>query len=98
MASMTVDLAAELRPAGIAVSCVHPADLMPTALVHETGLPPQSTVEQGAAAVLGLARTTAPVSPYYNGLTPAAPHADALDPEKREQLREATERLLTATR
>ncbi|MFF8989605.1 SDR family NAD(P)-dependent oxidoreductase [Streptomyces sp. NPDC014983] len=54
LASMTMDLAAELGPDGITVSCVHPADLMPTPLVQQTGLAPQSTIEQGTEAVLRL--------------------------------------------
>ncbi|MDQ1018097.1 SDR family NAD(P)-dependent oxidoreductase [Streptomyces afghaniensis] len=97
LASFTVDLAEEVGAEGIAVSCVHPADLMPTALVRETGLEPASTIEQGAEAVLRLA--CSPVGEtaggqYFHGLTPAAPHDDVMDPDKRRRLREATERLL----
>ncbi|MEU3419560.1 SDR family NAD(P)-dependent oxidoreductase [Streptomyces murinus] len=98
LASLTVDLAAELGPYGITVSCVHPADLMPTSMVRQTGLAPQSTVEQGAEAVLRLVHSAAggdmAHGHYYNVLEPAQPHPDVMCPEKRELLRGATERLL----
>jgi NAD(P)-dependent dehydrogenase (short-subunit alcohol dehydrogenase family) len=99
---MTVDLAEELGPEGITVSCVHPADLMPTPMVRRTGLPPRSTVEQGAEAVLRASRATerggtGDGPTYYNGLQPADPHPDVLCPDKRARLREATEALLAGS-
>ncbi|WP_298567965.1 SDR family NAD(P)-dependent oxidoreductase [Streptomyces luteogriseus] len=97
LASFTVDLAEEVKADGITVNCVHPADLMPTALVRETGLAPASTLEQGAEAVLRLAcapEGDTATGLYFNGLTQAAPHDDVMDPDKRHALREATERLL----
>ncbi|WP_367043485.1 hypothetical protein [Streptomyces sp. Je 1-332] len=69
----------------------------PTALVRETGLAPQSTVQEGGEAVLSLALSTERASAtggYYSGLEASAPHDDVLDPGKRLALRESTERLL----
>lgn len=97
LASFTVDIAEELAPEGITVNCVHPADLMPTALVRETGLAPRSTVQEGGDAVLSLALSAERASAtggYYSGLQASAPHDDVLDPGKRLALRESTERLL----
>ncbi|CAL9278608.1 SDR family NAD(P)-dependent oxidoreductase [Streptomyces sp. SudanB91_2054] len=100
LASLTVDLAAELGPRGVAVSCVHPADLMPTPMVRRTGLAPRSTLDQGAEAVLRLIHGTggADTQPghYYNGLRPESPHPDVLRPDRRERLRRVTEELLAA--
>ncbi|MFJ7625601.1 SDR family NAD(P)-dependent oxidoreductase [Streptomyces sp. NPDC097595] len=98
LASFSRDLADELRPYRIAVNCVHPADLMDTALVRDTGLAPQSTVAQGGDAVLALMSppfTEAGTGGYYNGLERAEPHEDVQDAVKRRRLRETTERLLS---
>ncbi|GGX12910.1 3-oxoacyl-ACP reductase [Streptomyces malachitofuscus] len=97
LASFTVDLAAETADDGLLVNCVHPADLMPTALVAETGLAPASTLEEGADAVLRL--VTAPAAEigtggYFHGTGKAEPHDDVRDPGRRAALRQATERLL----
>jgi NAD(P)-dependent dehydrogenase (short-subunit alcohol dehydrogenase family) len=99
LASFTMDLAAETASDGIGVVCVHPADLMPTALVRETGLAPQSTVEQGAEAVLRL--VAAPPAEfvsgsYHHGPGRATPHDDVLDPARRDALRTRTRRMLGA--
>ena len=100
LASFSMDLAAESAPDGIGVACVHPADLMPTPLVHETGLAPQSTIEQGVEAVMRLvsAPSTEFVSGgYYHGLSCATPHTDVLDAGKRKALREATAHVLASS-
>ena len=96
LVSFTMDLADELGDAA-RVICVHPADLMPTRLVADTGLPPVSTLDQGADAVLAALMTPRSASPtgvFYAGTASALPHADALDPARRQALRLSTERLL----
>src|SRR3984957_6413977 len=50
LAAFTFDLAGELEPAQVTVNCLHPATLMPTAMVSQAGIAPVSTVEQGVAA------------------------------------------------
>ncbi|WP_405900032.1 SDR family NAD(P)-dependent oxidoreductase [Streptomyces sp. NBC_00727] len=98
LASFSRDLADELKPSGIAVNCVHPADLMDTALVRDTGLAPQSTVTQGGDAVLALLRlpfTESGTGGYFNGLERAEPHEDVQDAVKRRRLHGMTERLLS---
>lgn len=95
--AFTMDLAGELGDTA-RVTCVHPADLMPTRLVEETGLLPASTLGQGAEAVLAVLnvpRLDAPTGCFYQGTVAAQPHPDALDLVKRQALRETTERLLS---
>lgn len=46
----TIDLADELRSAGISVFALHPATYMNTTMVSRAGVTPISTVEQGADA------------------------------------------------
>jgi NAD(P)-dependent dehydrogenase (short-subunit alcohol dehydrogenase family) len=97
LASFSVDLAEELTGTGITVTCVHPADLMPTRMVLETGLRPLSTIEEGTEAVLRLVEAPAAetgTGTYHHGLTPAEPHSDISHPTKRHLLRDATERIL----
>lgn len=94
----TFDLAEQLRGQGVTVNCVHPAALMDTAMVHEAGITPMSTVDEGLAAVL------APIADpefdgvtgqFYSGTRRATALAPAYDPRFRRDLREVTERMLT---
>jgi NAD(P)-dependent dehydrogenase (short-subunit alcohol dehydrogenase family) len=94
----TFDLARELENRHIAVVALHPATLMPTAMVQTHGIAPVESLEQGAAAVVNLA--TAPNSPsgvFFNGLRRAEPNAQAADPYARSQLRRASEALVART-
>lgn len=96
----TVDLADELREKGVTVNALHPATLMPTAMVREGWAgAPVSTLEQGGAATLrlvldeGLASTT---GCYFDSTAPdpATPHRQASDAEARRRLRELSDRLV----
>ena len=60
----TIDLAEELRGTGVTVTCLHPATYMDTAMVRRAGVTPQSTVAEGAEAILNLA-----ISPALEGRT-----------------------------
>ena len=48
----TIDLAEQLKDAGITVNCLHPATFMNTNMVIESGYSPTSSVEEGADAIL----------------------------------------------
>ena len=85
----TFDLAHELAGSGITVNCLHPASYMDTTMVRESGLPPMSSVDDGAAAIVNLA-----VSPelegrtglYFNGQRTARAELQAYDEAARERL------------
>lgn len=94
---LTFDLAEELAGSGVTATAVHPATFMATGMVLNAGLEPQSTVEQGAAAILALAvgpqhATTSGV--FFNGLNEARANAQAYDREARRKL-DAIGRTLT---
>ena len=86
----TIDLAHELRGIGVTVNALHPATFMNTTMVHQSGVTPISSVEEGADAILKLA-----VSPevegqsglYFNGQREARANAQAYDAAAREHLR-----------
>ncbi len=86
---LTIELAAELRAAGITVNCLHPATYMDTTMVRAAGVAPASTVEQGAAAVMNLAvsrELEGHTGEYFDGLRPARANAQAYDPQARRRL------------
>ena len=85
----TFDLARELEGRRVIATALHPATLMNTGMVRAARMRAQSTVEEGARAVVNLA--TAPGianGQYYDGLRPASAHAQAYDEKARAQLRE----------
>ena len=47
----TFDLAQQLAGTEVSANCLHPASLMDTRMVRETGTKPTSTVEEGTRAV-----------------------------------------------
>jgi len=83
-----MDLAAELRDQGVTVVALHPATMMNTTMVQQSGLPARATVDEGAEAVMHL--ITAPAletGQYFNGLNPARANAQAYDEPARARLR-----------
>jgi NAD(P)-dependent dehydrogenase (short-subunit alcohol dehydrogenase family) len=95
----TFDLADELAGSGVTANCLHPASLMPTAMVRESRYGTIDSLEQGLHATLRLI-----VDPdldgvtgrYFNGTQPARALDQAYDPAFRARLRERTEALLLA--
>ena len=86
----TIDLAGQLRDAGVTANCLHPATYMPTKMVLSAGVDPVSPLEQGTDATLRLIADPAldAVSGrYFNGLREAAPHPQAEDAAARARLR-----------
>lgn len=90
----TFDLARELDGKDVLVNALHPATLMPTAMVRRAGVEPRATIDEGADAVMQL--ITAPdigSGRYFNGLRPARANAQAYDEEARAKLRKLSEEL-----
>ncbi|MEU6646584.1 SDR family NAD(P)-dependent oxidoreductase [Saccharomonospora sp. NPDC046836] len=93
----TIDLADELRGAGVTVNALHPATYMDTTMVRQTGTTPVSSVAEGGAATLRLvtAEELDGVSGhYFHGVRPAEPHRQADDPVARQRLRELSDELI----
>jgi NAD(P)-dependent dehydrogenase (short-subunit alcohol dehydrogenase family) len=83
----TFDLAEKLVGTDVIATCLHPATYMDTTMVRRAGVTPVSTVDQGAEAILNLARSPEGRSGlYFNGLREAQAHSQAYDAEARRQL------------
>ncbi|MGO8916072.1 MAG: SDR family NAD(P)-dependent oxidoreductase [Stellaceae bacterium] len=86
----TIDLADELKGAGVTVNSLHPASYMDTAMVRRAGVTPWSSVEEGAEAILALAASPARDGQsglYFNGLQPARANAQAYEVAARQRLK-----------
>ena len=86
----TFDLAGELAGTGVTATCLHPATYMDTAMVRRAGVKPWSSVEEGAGAIMNLARSPSLAGKtglYFNGMNPAQPNAQAYDLDARHRLR-----------
>lgn len=94
MIMATIEYAEELDGTGVTVNALHPATLMPTTMVRESGVTPISTLAEGADATLrlicdpGLSQTT---GQYFNGTRRSHPHAQADDPKARRRLLEISD-------
>jgi NAD(P)-dependent dehydrogenase (short-subunit alcohol dehydrogenase family) len=90
----TFDLARELEGKGVSVNALHPATMMNTNMVLSRGARTQSTVEEGAAAVLHLIEAQGLGSGgFFDGTRPARASAQAYDENARARLRRLSEAL-----
>lgn len=95
----TFDLAEELAGSGVTVTALHPATFMDTHMVREAGGTPQSSVEEGADAIMHLAvepDTEGVSGRYFDRTRPARARPQAYDGTARERLRELSFRLTGA--
>jgi NAD(P)-dependent dehydrogenase (short-subunit alcohol dehydrogenase family) len=86
----TLDLAEALKGSGVTANAVHPATLMPTKMVAEARMAPQSTLEEGTDAVMRLARSPdveGVSGQFFDGRRPARAHSSAYDERVRARLR-----------
>jgi NAD(P)-dependent dehydrogenase (short-subunit alcohol dehydrogenase family) len=86
----TIDLAEELKGAGVTVNALHPATYMNTTMVRDGGMTPVSTVEEGGAAILHLVSGDDVVGKsglFFNGLREAKANPQAYDAAARRRLR-----------
>jgi len=85
----TIDLAEELKSAGVTVNALHPATYMNTTMVRAGGITPISTVEQGGEAILHLVSgddVAAKSGLFFNGMNEAKAHPQAYDAAARKRL------------
>jgi NAD(P)-dependent dehydrogenase (short-subunit alcohol dehydrogenase family) len=91
----TIDLAAELEAKGVTVNALHPATMMPTGMVLKTGRPVQSTIDEGAKAVLHLIQDPGVgTGQFFVGQSPGRAHAQAYDADARARLKRLSEELV----
>ena len=93
----TFDLAADLVGTGVSVNAVHPATMMATTMVRETGWEVQSTLEEGLDATWPLLADPAmdDVSGrYFDRTHPADPDPQADDPAARAWVRQLNDELI----
>jgi NAD(P)-dependent dehydrogenase (short-subunit alcohol dehydrogenase family) len=89
----TLDLAEELEGSDVTVNALHPATFMDTRMVERAGIEPQSTVDEGADAVMHLVTGDVGTGGYFNGQRSARANAQAYDEDARRRLRELSEEL-----
>ena len=94
----TVELAERLGPdAGVTVNALHPATLMDTRMIRESGFgTPRSTIEEGARATVRLLADESlddRSGEYFDGLDEARADPQAYDDEARRRLWELSEAL-----
>lgn len=92
----TIDLADELKDAGITANALHPATYMNTTMVRAGGITPISTVEQGGAAILHLIEgddVAGKSGLFFNGMNEARANPQAYDADARKRLRELSLKL-----
>lgn len=99
----TFDLAEELAGSGVTVNCLHPATLMDTKMVLDSGYFPgtRATIEEGAEALekLAVSAELEGVSgEYFDGLVKSRADDQAYDPDARELLRALSETLAAGQR
>lgn len=76
----TFDMAERLAGTGITVNAVHPANQMDTDLIRQHGVQPQTTVDDGAEAVLNaLAAGRSETGMYFFGVERGRAHEQAYD-------------------
>ena len=92
----TFDLAKELQGSGVTVNCLHPATYMNTKMVHESGIKPLNSVEEGAGAILYLAASPeleGKTGIYFDGKRPERADPQAYDNDARRNLWLLSQRL-----
>ena len=95
----TFDLADRLAADGVTGNALHPAALMDTAMIRQSGFTAATTVADGAAPVVRLATDPAlagVTGRYFDRFDDAAAHPQAYDPDARAALGALTRELVRA--
>ena len=91
-----LDLAEELRDAGVTATALHPGTYMPTKIVLHAGVTPATPLEEGLEATWRLVADPSVegvTGAYFNGTREARADGQAYDAGARRRLRELSERL-----
>jgi NAD(P)-dependent dehydrogenase (short-subunit alcohol dehydrogenase family) len=84
----TFDLARELQDRRVMVAALHPATMMDTTMVRQSGMRAMSSVDEGARAVMNLITGRGILSgQYFSGTRATRAHAQAYDEQVRARLR-----------
>ncbi|WP_198587166.1 SDR family NAD(P)-dependent oxidoreductase [Glycomyces xiaoerkulensis] len=97
MIMSTIDMAERFEPQGVSVNAIHPAHLMDTEIVRQSGFTPLAGVDEGAEPTLRLIGDPAlqeVTGRYFEQSQPTKAHDQAYDPEARAQLAAVSERLI----
>jgi NAD(P)-dependent dehydrogenase (short-subunit alcohol dehydrogenase family) len=90
----TLDLSRELQGKNVTAVALHPATMMDTTMVRNSGMGAQSTVDEGARAVMNLITSAGIESgQFYNGLRQSRASAQAYQEDARTRLRDLSLRL-----
>jgi NAD(P)-dependent dehydrogenase (short-subunit alcohol dehydrogenase family) len=93
----TITLSEKLDPAKVTVNAVHPATMMDTPMVTESGRRPMSSVEDGANAVMQLAiakNLAGRTGLYFNQMNEARANQQAYDVAARQKLWDLSVKLI----
>jgi NAD(P)-dependent dehydrogenase (short-subunit alcohol dehydrogenase family) len=92
--TMTNLLAPEFAAAGITMVSLHPATMMNTTMVQQSGMAARTTIAEGLDAVMALVRAaTLDPGAYFNGTRRATPNAQATDRTAHAALRALSQEL-----
>ena len=92
-----LDLAEQLEGSGVTANALHPATFMDTWMVRFAGIEPQTTVDEGADAVMQLVTEDVGTGQYFRDQQPARAHEQAYDRQARIRLRELSNELVDQT-
>jgi NAD(P)-dependent dehydrogenase (short-subunit alcohol dehydrogenase family) len=91
---LTMDLAPELKDRNVIVTAVHPASMMDTTMVRNTGFPARSTVSEGADAVMRqITGSDIQSGRFYIGQQVGRAHPQASDAQVRARLKQLSMQL-----
>lgn len=90
------DMAERLENTGVTINALHPATFMDTYMVRRAGIEPQTTVDEGADAVMQLVTDEVGSGHYFRDHSPRRAQDQAYDAEARRQLRELSLELIGA--
>jgi NAD(P)-dependent dehydrogenase (short-subunit alcohol dehydrogenase family) len=101
MVMATIELAEELRGSGVVVNALHPATLMETTMVTDSGIEPRSTLEEGVTAAMRIALDPTldeVTGAFFDGTrqAPGSVHEQARDARVRAEVLRRSEELVDA--